>query len=1144
MSDLNDYESTAIIGMAGRFPGAENIDEYWDKLVKGEELISFFSKEDALKANASKEYVNNKNYIGAGGILNNISEFDAEFFGCSEIEAKVMDPQHRIFLECAWEALEQSGYSNEANNKLIGVFAASSNSGYFTSNILHNRQIIEDLGMTMVELGNNADFLPSKVSYKLNLKGPSVAIQCGCASSLAAVHFAVQSILNYQCDMAIVGGVSIRLYVNKGYVYTSGGILSSDGHCRPFDENNQGTVGGNGVGVLVLKRYSEAIEDSDNIIAIIKGTSMNNDGFNKVGFTAPGFQGQVDAIKAAYEFAQLNPEDTLFVETQGVGTSLGDTIEFNALTNLFQQYTEKENFCALGSVKANIGHLDVAAGIASLIKTALVVKNKIIPPIINFTAPSSNLNIKGSPFYFNRSIIDLSSNEIVRAGVNCFGVGGTNVHIVLESFNGVMDKSAALSEELDEKYIFTFSSKNHEGLTALIKSYIKFFHSNKNINIKDVAYTIQTKRQNFEYRKSVIASNIEELVDKLNTLNKENVSLSKSKNKNEIAFVFSEDCISNVDEEAQELCNKSKVFEANYSKYTNIKNNLIKHLNLQLNTLKDIEDKIKSFIFKYCIAVELLELNIKPKFVYSVRKNNFIDLYLEGKLTFEKIISKYINDLIEKEIPSKYLEEKENMKAIKESNQCVGIIFGKTIRVETLNDNNLPVTQCKTYYGTIIEICAYIWELGYEVKIDKLYKYDRKNIVPLPTYQFKRNKYWIDECKDDNSIKRDINYEHDVSNSMDNKSREEIFDKLIEIIKSLVGNIEININNRFSEIKGSSLLIIQLILKINEAFDIDITVHKLLRDPTIGEIYETILKEMKVGITKTSNKENNVCIVNILKSGVDNLILIPPLSGIFSEYGIEKYSRIGELINENSGLIIIQPTANLKSIAIEKENSINYIAKECVEVILNNFNQDEYVFGGWCDGGILALEICKILDKKGKNIKQIFLFDTYEPSYLATLKESNKYNFDIIDEVLKIQDFITNLFPLEEELKEKSLFNELISMDKEIRIDHIMSKIKSPQDITVKMVKKMYRGYDIMSNLSSEENIKMFKDYKSNSFIFNLIIFNAIENKNIDCIEKSLGWESINLGTTHSFYINGNHTTMLMEPNVNELVQIMNSYFN
>jgi acyl transferase domain-containing protein len=416
------FEAVAIIGMSGRFPGARNLTEFWRNLRDGIESISFFTPEELESAGVDRDRWNRPDFVRAGGVLEGIEDFDASFFGFNPRDAELLDPQQRIFLECAWHALEDAGYNPDSYSGSIGVYAGSVLSSNLF-NILSHQELRAPLENFQTFTGNDKDHLSTRTSYKLNLKGPSITVQTACSTSLVAVSMACQSLLDHQCDMALAGGVAIRVPQGTGYLHQPGMIFSSDGHCRPFDAKADGTLFSNGVGIVVLKRLREAIADRDHIRAIIRGSSINNDGSLKAGYTAPSQDGQAEVIATAQAIAGVHPETISYIETHGTATNLGDPIEIAALTQVFRASTDNKQFCAIGSLKSNIGHMDAAAGVASLIKTVLALENKQLPPSLNFEHPNPAIDFANSPFYVNTSLKEWKSPRTLRrAGVSSFGI--------------------------------------------------------------------------------------------------------------------------------------------------------------------------------------------------------------------------------------------------------------------------------------------------------------------------------------------------------------------------------------------------------------------------------------------------------------------------------------------------------------------------------------------------------------------------------------------------------------------------------------------------------------------------------------------------------------------------------------------------
>ncbi|MUG92153.1 SDR family NAD(P)-dependent oxidoreductase [Scytonema sp. UIC 10036] len=511
--------SIAIIGFNGRFPGAKNINQFWQNLQDGVESISFFTLQELETLDIPPHIMNQPNFVKAKGVLEDIDLFDASFFGFSPKEAEMMDPQHRLFLECSWEVLESVGYNSETYEGAIGVYAGTSMNSYGLLNLYSNRDFIESVGTFQAMISSDKDYLATRVSYKLNLKGPSYTVQTACSTSLVAVHIACQSLLMGECDMALAGGVSIGIPQKSGELYHEGGVASPDGHCRAFDEKAQGTVGGSGVGIVVLKRLEDALSDGDYIHAVIKGSAINNDGSLKVGYTAPSVDGQAQVIAEALAVAKVEPETVTYIEAHGTGTTLGDPIEIAALTKAFRASTQKKGFCALGSVKSNIGHLNAAAGVAGLIKTILALKHKLIPPSLHFEQPNSKIDFANSPFYVNNKLFKWESNgNPLRAGVSSFGIGGTNVHVVLEEPPTV--KAFGRSRPY---HLLVLSAKTPSALDNATANLAEHLKQNPNFNLADVAYTLQVGRRAFSHRQMLVCQNHKDAVSALVTLDPKQV---------------------------------------------------------------------------------------------------------------------------------------------------------------------------------------------------------------------------------------------------------------------------------------------------------------------------------------------------------------------------------------------------------------------------------------------------------------------------------------------------------------------------------------------------------------------------------------------------------------------------------------------
>jgi amino acid adenylation domain-containing protein len=500
-------DGIAIIGMSGKFPGADNINELWEILKEGRETTRFFNS-DELDDSIDKNIKTDESYVKARGILNDTAGFDAQFFGVNPKLAAVMDPQQRIFLEVCWSALEDAGYSPSYYKGLIGVFAGMGNNTYFKNNVSSHREEIEKIGSFQVMTANEKDYIATRVSHFMNLKGPAVSVHTACSTSLVSVIMACESLWNMRCDMAIAGGVAITCPVNSGHLYQEGGMFSADGHTRPFDAGASGTVFSDGAGAVILKRYRDAVKDGDDILAVVRGTGLNNDGSDKASFTAPSVEGQAMAVAMAHAQAMIDPDSISYIETHGTATPLGDPIEVEALSDAFGK-TSRKQFCALGSVKSNFGHLTAAAGITGLIKTVLMLKNKSFVATVNYSVPNPQIDFENSPFFVADSFKEWNTNGLPRrAGVSSFGVGGTNAHVVLEEAPELARKDVASRS----KQLIVLSAKSPESLHNVSTTMEYFFESQHELNLADACFTLQTGRSIFNNRRFIVVDDIDDAI--------------------------------------------------------------------------------------------------------------------------------------------------------------------------------------------------------------------------------------------------------------------------------------------------------------------------------------------------------------------------------------------------------------------------------------------------------------------------------------------------------------------------------------------------------------------------------------------------------------------------------------------------------
>lgn len=534
---LKVHHKIAIIGLSGVFPGATTPEQLWENLKNGVESITYFSDEALKQAGWEPAVYENPNYVKSKGMLTEVEYFDAAFFGYSPQEAKIIDPQQKIFLECAWNALENAGYSGDRYSGKIGVYGGVGNNHYYTKHLLAHPDLLENTDESAIMLGNDKDFLATRTAYKLNLKGPAVTVQTACSSSLVSVHMACQALLNNECSMALAGGVSLGTLNTPGYLYKEGMILSPDGHCKAFDSEAQGTVPGQGAGVVLLKNLEMAIDEGDTIHAVILSTAINNDGTTKVGFHAPSVEGQKKVILEAFQAAGVAAESIGYVEAHATGTKIGDPIEFAALTQAYEQLTDKKNFCTLGAVKNNLGHLDAAAGITGMIKVVMALKHQQKPPLLHFSKPNPQIDLENSPFVVNLERLPWEQEKTPRrAAVSSFGIGGTNAHSILEEA-----PIPELIKESPSPQLLLLSAKTESALEMMADCLAKHLKQFPEISLADVAYTLQTGRGEWRYRQILVCQDVQETILALEQKNVGRLPTSNTNLKEKaVVFIFPE----------------------------------------------------------------------------------------------------------------------------------------------------------------------------------------------------------------------------------------------------------------------------------------------------------------------------------------------------------------------------------------------------------------------------------------------------------------------------------------------------------------------------------------------------------------------------------------------------------------------------
>ena len=803
----------AIIGIACKFPHSENWEEYWKNIKEGKECIETLLPEELTRLDIDYDTLHDDNYVNRCSCITDIDKFDADFFKISPREATYMDPQQRLMLEKAWEAVEDAGYNIDKMGGKVAIFASTSASSYFLQNMLNTPNFIEEAGgMKAVLHGLDKDHIATKIAYKLNFTGPAITVQSACSSSMVGTIMACQNLLTYQCDVALAGGVTINVPQKEGYIYEKGNVRSQDGYCRPFDEDASGTVFGSGVGCIVLKRLEDAINDNDRIYAIIRGGAVNNDGNDKVGYTAPGVRGQMEVISDALEFADINPNAISYVEAHGTATIMGDPIEVEAISKVYEQYTDKKQYCALGSVKANIGHLNSAAGVAGIIKTALLIKNRVIPPLINFRQENQKIDFVNTPFYINTKCKNYDGNEPMRAAVSSFGIGGTNGHIVMEEFcNG---QKGNINKKC---YLIPVSARDIEDLRNACQNLSDYISSHADISMADIERTLQCGRKAFDIRTVFVVENHHELLQGIHRFLTEGCSQEKKEDKQlKIVISSTNKCKY---PEIKELYDDNPLFRKNYD-----------------STKRFIKDAYTDDVWKNC--QEAMSSVVTQ--IAMIRTWKELGIETEIKLNSSNESGTiFAIDLIQmKEHIAKFLEcsVHDHLR-----NDELGVELDKLISSQNI-------------YQEFLSVIANWWMKGKNICWEKWICFDEQKIISLPTYPFKRNSYWSFNTtlkeKEKQPEKEKIRLMEVAQHERPDLSTpyvapiEEMHERLIDIWGELLGIKGIGIEDDFFELGGHSLMATQLIAAIKNEFLVELEIFELFDCPTVLRLADMITNKL------------------------------------------------------------------------------------------------------------------------------------------------------------------------------------------------------------------------------------------------------------------------------------------------------------
>ncbi|HYP26943.1 MAG TPA: beta-ketoacyl synthase N-terminal-like domain-containing protein [Blastocatellia bacterium] len=790
--DLEGSQGTAIIGMACRFPGAKDIHEFWHILKEGLESVAFFSEREQLEAGLPPALLGKSGLVNAGALLEDPEYFDAAFFGFTPREAEVMDPQHRVFLETAWQALEHAGYDSGKYAGRVGVYCGASMSTYLLFNLLSNPEAIESIGDLPATIGNDKDFLPMRVSHRLNLKGPSMDVQSACSTSLVAVHLACQSLMAGESDMALAGGVSISFPQKMGYMYQEGGLFSPDGHCRAFDAAGQGTVEGNGAGVVILKRLADAIADGDTILAVIKGSAVNNDGAARANFAAPSVEGQTAVIEEALALSGVDAETITYMEAHGGGTSLGDSIEVAAMTRAFRASTEKKRFCAVGSVKTNIGHLNAAAGVASLIKCVLALQHKAIPASLNFEQPNPNIDFDNSPFYVSERLSEWPAKDAPRrAGVNSFGIGGTNAHIILEEAPPPEESRTARP-----CHLLLLSAKTEAALERATANLIEHLRKTRDrAELANIAYTLQVGRRSFNHRRMLVCEDLEDALSALEERDPSRVRGSvEGAADRPVAFLFP-GSLGDYASLGDELYRDEPTFKEHFDLCCDLLEPILgpgiraalhgREQELKRPSLQ----RCAVFVNEYSLAKLWIEWGVEPQAMLGSGAGEYVAACLAGVMSvdaalkmlagedsseafeafegiaFEPHQIPFVSSATGKWITSTEASDpvywsrlpgepdrfEQGLRELVSDEDFLLLEVGpgraSSFLAESRPKRRAPFASVKrgghTDPAFLLDVLGSLWLAGAQLKWGGFYAHERPRHIPLPTYPFERRRYWI-----------------------------------------------------------------------------------------------------------------------------------------------------------------------------------------------------------------------------------------------------------------------------------------------------------------------------------------------------------------------------------------------------------------
>ena len=1013
--------------MACRFPGAKSTEEFWQNLRDGVSSVSVFSDEEAISAGANPAWQENPSYVKAGPVLEDIEMFDAGFFGFRSREAKMLDPQHRFFLECAWEALESSGHDPGRYEGLIGVYAGAGMNYYVLNNLYWDPEFMESVGGRVNILdsmpgfrmmaASDKDYLPTRVSFLFDLKGPSIGIQTACSSALVAVHVAAQSLLNGECDLALAGGVSIRVPQQAGYLYHGGWLTSPDGHCRSFDAEAGGTVFGNGVGIVVLKRLADALADRDVIHAVIKGSAVSNDGAAKEAYMPPGEEGTFAAAAEALAVSGVDAETITYLEAQGIGIGAADQIEISALTRAFRTRTARTGFCGIGSVKPNIGHLQIAAGSANLIKAVLALKNRMLPPTLNFRNPNPGIDFESSPFRVVDRLTEWETNGLPRrAGVNSMAVGGTTAHVILEE----APAPAPVANDPERPlHLLTLSAKSELALRDLARRYTGYLVSHPESSLADICYTANTGRARFDYRLAVPAESHDALRRDLEAYAEGPDAAPGACKCGKIAHTGAAEVVFLFTGEAAPTAGPGRELFRTQPSFRRAVERCDELLRPQLGKSileafgpggePDGPDKglvwpaSALFCLQYALASLWRSWGVAPSACVGQGLGEYVAACIAGDRSLEEGL-RLVADRA-RPAPATSGEEEMMAKALREHGSGVFLEIGPghagREALPSGTEIRLPsLAQGRPEWRQMLESLGELFVRGVPVDWAGFDGDYSRRKVELPTYPFQRKRYWIEPsqaaCRqpvpgrgevDRGAVAPAMTPGEPAEQSPAALAVGESRDLVVARIRGHVGRVltvapeGLDVDAPFHELGLDSLTTVEVKLSIEGDFRFEIPMAVLVEEPSISKIASFVAERRMEDRTRhgSSTPSELGHIVPVQPTGSRM-----PLFLVAAGHGdLLAFRELASFLGPDQPLYGLEPSGAI-SIGTSPDVKLSALVSQYVDQMRAIQPDGPYLLGGYSIGGTVAFETGRELGRRGAEVSRLILLDApYRPIWMS-----------------------------------------------------------------------------------------------------------------------------------------------------------------